>query len=81
MVGTETSFETAIREFTEETSIKPSTDERDYVYHGLIKQRKGKSVHVYSKNGLAKNLETIVIPIHLNGLMEKDIQRLWNING
>ena len=49
MLGNETPFETAVREFTEETSIKPSTDERDYVYHGLIKQRKGKSVHVYSK--------------------------------
>ena len=56
MVGNETPFETAVREFTEETSIKPSTDERDYVYHGLIKQRKGKSVHVYSKKWSGEKL-------------------------
>lgn len=46
----ESPFEGAVREFTEETSIRPaSLIESDYTYHGIIKQRSNKSVHVFSR--------------------------------
>ena len=46
----ETPFEAAVREFKEETGVYPgSLNNRDYKYHGLIKQRSNKNVHVYSK--------------------------------
>lgn len=47
---TETPFESALRETIEETNIKGLSDnEKDYTYHGLIKQRSNKSVYAYSK--------------------------------
>ena len=46
----ETPFEAAVREFKEETGVYPgSLNNRDYKYHGLIKQRSNKNVYVYSK--------------------------------
>lgn len=46
----ESPFQTAVREFSEETGVLPSSiNVNDYVYEGLIKQRKDKAVYVFSK--------------------------------
>lgn len=46
-------FETALREFKEETGVTLSlTSEDDYEYYGLIKQRLGKFVHVFYRECL-----------------------------
>lgn len=45
----ETPFETALREFEEETSVKLTSDENQYAFYGKIKQNKKKFVFVYVK--------------------------------
>lgn len=45
----ESPWETAYREFKEETGVTLEGREKDYKYEGLIKQRKGKSVHIFSR--------------------------------
>ena len=53
----ETPFECAVREFHEETGVYPgSLNSDDYIYHGLIKQRSDKFVHVYSKEWSGEDL-------------------------
>lgn len=46
----ETPWEAAYREFSEETSIPLEGNEEDYTYEGLLKQRKDKSVHIFSRH-------------------------------
>lgn len=46
----ESPWETAIREFTEETGQVLEGSEWDYTYRGLIKQRENKSVHIFSRH-------------------------------
>lgn len=45
----ETPFETALREFHEETSFSLTNKEFKYKYYGLVKQNSHKKVHVFSK--------------------------------
>ena len=53
----ETPFECAVREFHEETGVYPdSCNSNDYIYHGLIKHRSDKFVHVYSKEWSGEDL-------------------------
>lgn len=52
----ETPFETALREFEEETSVKLSKDETKYQYLGKIRQNKKKDVHVFIKPYENENL-------------------------
>ena len=53
----ESPFECAVREFHEETGVYPgSLNSNDYLYHGLIKQRSDKFVHVYSKEWSGEEL-------------------------
>lgn len=52
----ESPFECAVREFSEETSATISPLKELYTYHGLISQRKDKSVHVYSKEWSGEEL-------------------------
>lgn len=49
MEENETPFETALREFEEETSVKLINDETKYKYLGIVKQNKKKNVHVFIK--------------------------------
>lgn len=53
----ETPFETALREFEEETSVKLIVDETKYQYLGKIRQNKKKDVHVFTKPYENENLE------------------------
>ena len=53
----ETPFETAIREFREETSVELTTDVNQYKYLGLIRQNSSKKVHVYVKQYNNENLD------------------------
>lgn len=57
MENDETPFETALREFEEETSVKLANDETKYKYLGFIKQNKKKNVHVFIKEYENENLE------------------------
>lgn len=57
MEGNETPFETALREFEEETSVKLVSDETKYNYLGFIKQNKKKNVHIFIKEYENENLE------------------------
>lgn len=45
----ETPFQTALREFEEETSVKLSSDPLQYECFGSVKQNKSKNVYVYYK--------------------------------
>lgn len=50
-------FTGAHREFAEETGVKLSHNEHEYIYHGRIKQRTNKFVHVYSKKWDGEKLD------------------------
>ncbi|OIO40220.1 hypothetical protein AUJ10_03500 [Candidatus Pacearchaeota archaeon CG1_02_31_27] len=41
-------FQTAIREFNEETGIKVSEKKEDYIYLGTVKQKSGKIVYAWA---------------------------------
>ena len=45
----ETPFQTALREFEEETSVKLTSNETEYECFGVVKQNKKKNVYVYYK--------------------------------
>lgn len=49
MEENESPWTTASREFTEETGQHLEGTQTDYIYLGPIKQRKGKTVHIFSR--------------------------------
>ena len=56
MENNETPFQTAIREFKEETSVKLSDNPIDYECFGMIKQNKKKNVYLFYKKYQNENL-------------------------
>lgn len=56
MENKETPFETALREFKEETSISLDNDVAKYEYYGEVIQNKKKTVHVFVKQYENENL-------------------------
>lgn len=57
----ESEFGAAAREFSEETGIDcPSLNRNDYEYHGCVKQRNSKRVHVFSIELVDADIDTDV---------------------
>lgn len=72
----ETPFETALREFEEETSVKLISDETKYEYLGFIKQNKKKNVHVFIKKYENENLTNCYSNMCITKIKECEFEHL-----